>query len=76
MIVRDFVANHGFDIGHRRLVKDEVWCRMQFRDEADLHAYAVRQRWSAFRFVDAAASPAATPEPAAVQAESRPKGRR
>jgi hypothetical protein len=49
-IVRDLVANHAHNIGHRRLVRDEVWCRMQFRDESDLAAFAGTLRWSAFRF--------------------------
>jgi hypothetical protein len=39
MIVRDLIANHGHDIGHRRLVRDEVWCRMEFRSDADLIAF-------------------------------------
>lgn len=64
MIVRDLVANHGHNIGHRRLVKDEVWCRMQFRDDADLVAFAGLLRWSAFRFQP--------PADAAKSADSKP----
>jgi hypothetical protein len=61
-IVRDLVANHAHSIGHRRLVRDEVWCRMQFRDESDLAAFAGTLRWSAFRF-EAPKQPAEQPKP-------------
>jgi hypothetical protein len=72
-IVRDLVANHAHNIGHRRLVKDEVWARMQFRDQADLTAFAGLLRWSAFRFQEPAA-PATQQQPAATQEQpSKPK---
>jgi hypothetical protein len=71
MIVRDLIANHGHDIGHRRLVRDEVWCRMQFRSDADLIAFAKSLRWSAFRFVEPA--PASEDKPGAVAAAVKPE---
>jgi hypothetical protein len=79
MIVRDLVANHGHDIGHRRLVRDEVWCRLQFRSEADLIAYAKTLRWSAFRFVDPEAKTESKPTPVesvAVKADTKHTAKR
>ncbi len=62
-IVRDLVANHAHNIGHRRLVQGEAWCRMQFRNEEDLAAFAGLLRWSAFRFeAPKAAAETAKPE--------------
>lgn len=69
MIVRDLVANHAHNIGHRRLVKGEVWCRMQFRDAADEAAFMRTLGWSAFRAIE----PAQTPEP--TPAADAPTGR-
>jgi hypothetical protein len=60
IIVRDLVANHSHNIGHRRLVKDEAWARLQFRDQKDLDAFASLLRWSAFRFQEPAQAPAST----------------
>jgi hypothetical protein len=62
MIVRDLIANHGHNIGHRRLVQGEVWCRMQFRDERDLTDFAATLRWSAFRLEEPKQAPAAPAE--------------
>jgi len=50
MVISDLIANQPHSVGHRRLVRDEVWCRMQFHDEADLAAFVRTLRWSAFRF--------------------------
>jgi hypothetical protein len=61
IIVRDLVAVHSHNIGHRRLVKGEAWCRMQFRDQKDLDALAGTLRWSAFRFEEPAQPPAVAP---------------
>ena len=69
ILVRDLVAIHGHNIGHRRLVKGEAWCRMQFRDQKDLDALAGTLRWSAFKFEE----PAATPAPAPVSEPVKPK---
>lgn len=72
IIVRDLVANHAHNIGHRRLVKDEAWARLQFRDQKDLDAFAGLLRWSAFRFQEPAATPAtAQSAPAAEPAKTK-----
>lgn len=71
IIVRDLVANHGHNIGHRRLVKDEAWCRLQFRSQEDLSAFASILRWSAFRFQEPAQ--ATQPPPAQPAAEPAPE---
>ena len=60
-IFRDLVAIHGHNIGHRRLVKGEVWCRMEFRNQKDFDALAGTLRWSAFRFEEPAQPPAVAP---------------
>lgn len=62
MVVRDLIANHPHSIGHRRLVQGEVWCRMQFRDDADLASFSSLLRWSAFRFQAPQQAPAVAPE--------------
>jgi hypothetical protein len=69
VIVRDLVANQAHNVGHRRLVRDEVWCRMQFRDEADLVSFAKTLRWTAFRFE--APKQAAQPTAEAPKADSK-----
>lgn len=67
MVVRDLIANHPHSIGHRRLVQGEVWCRLQFRDDADLASFQSLLRWSAFRFqVPQQPGAQPTPEPAPV----------
>jgi hypothetical protein len=60
VIVRDLIANHTHNIGHRRLVQGEVWCRMQFRDQQDEAAFMRTLGWTAFRAVEPA--PPQTPQ--------------
>ena len=76
MVIRDLIANHSHTIGHRRLVQGEVWCRLQFRDEKDLNAFASTLRWSAFRFVDPAPAPTATPQPPQTEPPADAKRKR
>jgi hypothetical protein len=40
IVVRDLVARHGHNIGHRRLVAGEAWARLQFRSDADAADFA------------------------------------
>lgn len=64
IVVRDLVARHGHNLGHRKLASGEAWARIQFRSDEDAAAFAATLRWSAFDHVPVdVAALGATPAP-------------
>ncbi len=52
MITLDIRARDRHRLPHRIMEKGEVWARVQFKTEADMHAFRKAIGWTAFEMVE------------------------